>query len=133
MSKTSSEDIFFASHWEFDVYMRIRRLVDPERIKCQYKVEIKPKTYVYPAMFWKCDFAVVGNDDKLQLLIEAKGFLTDDFRTRLKFLQYTHPELWRIVAVVKNGANAQRIDSSSKTTLNLEGLEHYLHYNLPIG
>lgn len=97
--------------------MRINRLVPPELIKCQYKVEVKPKTYVYPAMYWACDFAVVDTRGRPLLLIEAKGFVTNDFKAKLKFLEHSHPELWRIVAVVKDGADAQRIDSSSKKTL----------------
>lgn len=83
-------------------------------------------------MYWKADFAIIGNSKQPRLLVEAKGFVTNDFKLRLKLLQYTHPELWRIVAVVKDGVNGQLVDSSSKATLNLEALDSYIHYHLPI-
>ena len=132
LKKSSPDDIFFASQWEFKVYKKLLEWFDAELIKPQYKVEIKPKTYVYPAMYWKADFAIIGNSKQPRLLVEAKGFVTNDFKLRLKLLQYTHPELWRIVAVVKDGVNGQLVDSSSKATLNLEALDSYIHYHLPI-
>ena len=131
-TRQSAGDIFFAYQWEYRVYLELLKIVDAESIKPQYKVEIKPKTRVYPAICWRADFAIVARREYPRLLVEAKGFVTDDFKIRMKFLEYSHPDLWRIVAVVKDGASGQQIDSSHKKTLNLEALQDYLHHHLPL-
>lgn len=131
--RISKDDKYFASLWEREVYEEILKWIPKELVRHQHKVEIKPKTSVYPAMHITFDFIIVKNANSFNLgpgdvllYVEAKGFATNDFKTRLKMFEYRFPGEYRKLAVVKNGPPYQSVDQSRLRTHNLETLQRVL-------
>jgi hypothetical protein len=130
--------MMFDSQFELRVYKELLRHFNARRIARQYKVMVKPKTHHYPAIHMKIDFAILippKRSDSLPrvgALIEAKGFITDDFKTRLKFLEYTNSSMYDRLVIVKEGLDHQSVDCSRLTTTNIPNLHHAIDLILPL-
>jgi hypothetical protein len=139
VSKQQPTDDFFASEFEYEVYQELLRWVPKELIERQYKVMIKPKTFRYPAMYWTADFAILDLRTNLDstfkkpfALIEAKGFVTNDFKIRIKLLEYIQPLLYSRLVIIKPGDANQSIDSSRLRTDNLKTLRVAIDRLVPL-
>jgi len=140
VTRQDSTDEFFASEYEYEVYQELLRWIPQEMIERQHKIMIKPKTFRYPAMYWTADFAILdprinsdGTARKPLAVIEAKGFVTNDFKVRIKLLEYVQPILYSRLIIVKPGESNQGIDSSALRTDNLKTLRHSIDRLVPIG
>ena len=116
-------DAYFASQLEFETYRVLRQFFPQGNIKRQYKVLIKPATKNFSEILWRIDFAVVDNLHNLRLLIESKGFLTDDFKLKLAWLEYRNPGFYHKLILV----SSQETDFNKEIhSISLEQLKHRL-------
>lgn len=93
--------INFDSKWELEVYKVITSIIPPNYVSIHQKVLIKPTTKNYRARYWRCDFAIRGNEGELFLLIEAKGIPTRDWLRQLQLIDATEPSLIDKIRIVQ--------------------------------
>lgn len=95
------EGVKFDSKWELEVYKVITSIIPPNYVSIHQKVLIKPTTKNYRARYWRCDFAIRGNEGELFLLIEAKGIPTRDWLRQLQLIDATEPSLIDKIRIVQ--------------------------------
>lgn len=94
------EGIKFYSRWELSVYQLLRRYIPKNHILCHQKILIKPKTSNYKNKYWCVDFVVIDETKNHQLLVEAKGIPTRDFKRQLQLIDVCEPQLIPKIRVV---------------------------------
>lgn len=114
------EGVRFDSKWELSVYLFLRGYIPKLNIKIHEKILIKPQTCNYPAKYWKCDFVIRWANK--QLLIEAKGIPTPDFKRQLQLIDSNYPDLIPLIRIVTTDSIRidERFQSFTPKTLTPE-------------
>ena len=106
-ARTSLDDIYFQSNYEFQVYKTIVQTVGRNRLQLQFPLRIKPHSDRFPVLWWKVDFAILDPSRSITVLyVEAKGlnperntnknaFNVKDFKTKIQYLDYFLPEEYK--------------------------------------
>ncbi|AFY40636.1 protein of unknown function DUF1064 [[Leptolyngbya] sp. PCC 7376] len=104
------DGIRFDSLLEAETYRKLKKVCPFCQIDTQFKLVAKPKTRVFPVMYWKVDFRLSHPCLETPIYVEPKAVLTKDFMIKLKFFEYNDPEsfsnLW---FVVPDNFNQERI------------------------
>lgn len=104
------EGVRFDSRWELSVYLHLRGYIPKQNITIHQKILIKPETVNYRAKFWTIDFIIRWGTK--QLLVEAKGLPTSDFKRQLQLIDSNRPELIPLIRIVTH--SSIRIDECFK-------------------
>lgn len=123
--KISLDAIYFASRFELRVYQRLCDSFGIKNVKTQVPLLIKPESKNYPRLVWHCDFRVMKpTSDDEYVNVEAKGFLTPEFKRNLQYLEFFSPyDFDRLMLV--GDCPSYWIDSKV-TTWELENAISYL-------
>lgn len=107
------EGVRFDSRWELSVYLHLRGYIPKQNILIHQKILIKPQTTNYRAKYWCVDFIIKWNNK--QLLVEAKGLPTSDFKRQLQLIDCNRPELIPVIRIVTH--DVIRIDECFKKSI----------------
>jgi hypothetical protein len=125
--RDDSHAIFFASILESNVYRIL--LARNLQIIRQRKIEIKPKTAMFPAMGWACDFRIWNkeNIENGHLNIEAKGISFESFVIKLQMLELHAPEEFKktILVIQDSSTHIPRILSGMEKKRQVVTLEQF--------
>lgn len=91
----------FDSILEYNVYCGIKSIVKPSNISIHKPIPIWGKTNRHYPLTWCVDFTIhTSNGD---IYVEAKGVKTEDFKHRIRAIDYVNPELLdRMIFVSQN-------------------------------
>lgn len=92
----------FDSVFEFNVYQLLRKYFDVDSIKRQTHVLIKPHSGNCHSVSIKFDFSIHLPNNECFKLIEAKGYLTQESKLKLNFLEYLQPHIFTKILFVSN-------------------------------
>jgi hypothetical protein len=94
--------ILFDSKYEVRIYQKLLNLFSSSQIRRQIPLLVKPPSSVYPPLYWKVDFGIeTGPEWPLpEIYIEAKGFVTTEFKRQLNYLNYFSPKIWERLLIV---------------------------------
>lgn len=123
--KCTLNGLTFDSHLERDVYLRLCAHLDPKDVlhhqSARYEpVLISSPTKRFPKWEWRCDFHI----PKLQLWVEAKGVVTDEWKLVVHALDCLNPSALDNLIVVSN-VGGKRI-ADKLYTVDLDRLSAYL-------
>jgi hypothetical protein len=110
---------YFPSRLEAKTYLILKKVFGIKNFTSQFAVEVKPKTPIYPAIYWKVDFKV----HEPFVLIEAKGENLPEFKRNLQYLQLFNPVEFGQLIVVKT--EREKIDSAIYS-MGLKEFEEHL-------
>lgn len=127
----SRDRIIFDSKLEFTVYQKLRNFFSPSQIECHKHILISPKSAFFPATHWCCDFVVNTrhlSDKTPNIIVEAKGIVTRDFKYQLQLLGTHFPARLRDLVII--GYNKTKLEKSIKCSpmvniINHDDMEHY--------
>lgn len=98
--------IYFASTLEFHVWVKLTRIYGEKNVKSQHSILVRPASRNWDRVFWKCDFLVTP----ISLLVEAKGYPTPDFYTKLQFLDEHNAQLYdKLLIVFASGSDGYKL------------------------
>jgi hypothetical protein len=125
--KTSKDDIYFQSRYEFRVYREILQVVPRKLLGMQRPLRIKPSTNRYPAIQWKIDFSILPHVNARglnmpELLIEAKGLPTREFKRDIQYAEYLEPDAYSRLILVSE----TELDFPDVPCIKLIALKNYL-------
>jgi hypothetical protein len=89
-TETERHNQYWASEFEYLVYLELTKYFSPKQISRQYSVRIKPKCSLFPERKWLIDFllTVPNGDNYRRYLIEAKGAWIFQRKADLTLLRY---------------------------------------------
>lgn len=131
--------IRFASLMEANTYKVLREYFPVPKIQTQYKIELLLDSINKLSISYIVDFAVTYRD-KLYF-IETKGFMTDEFKLKLKILIINRPVLAKRLLLVgssklKNHFDNQKANLTIATSLlgceTLSTLPDFLKASFPL-
>lgn len=92
-TKTTIDGIVFASRFESQLYLLLKKQFFVSQIICQPKIVLIPKTKTnLGQIYWKPDFAI--DTGKTLFYFEAKGDVTETFSLKLRILSDRFPEIF---------------------------------------
>lgn len=91
--------IVFDSIFELETMKVIEKYFPLRSVLVHHSIDVRPASLWFPKQKWKIDFAIFQNK-KPFLYLESKGFVTPDFKERVKNLAYLKPEVFEKLVVV---------------------------------
>ena len=93
---------YFDSQFEFRVWLKLKNLFDEQVIHRQYPFVLTNPCKSCPnGKIWKVDFAIIFPKYKVpRYLIEAKGFVSQDFQANLLLMEALHPVSFKKLLIV---------------------------------
>lgn len=116
-SRNNSDVLFFASQFEYEVYLLLRDFVPAKNIQLQVPLRVKPETLKWPAVYWRVDFSI--NVSETIWFIEAKGHCTLDFKNKLMLLECFYPQDYSQLVLVHEKNNKQWKKLKTKNSFQL--------------
>jgi hypothetical protein len=98
--RVSYEGKTFDSQLERNVFIVMRSTAPFMLVNCQESVLLLPKTDTFPEMRHKIDFFLPEHG----IYVEAKGVRTDDWKLRMKILNYTNHDVFKRMLIVSEKA-----------------------------
>lgn len=93
LKRERSNLVFFASRFEAEVYLSLRRYFSRSAIKIHHKVPLFAYSKYPLKLSWNIDFWVEENG-RTELVIEAKGLVLDSLKYQLALFSAAHPIEW---------------------------------------
>ena len=122
-TKATADCICFDSRFELIIYQLLRDYYPRDAILIHHPIVVKPATKRYPALKWRVDFYIDSSKDSFanqDILVEAKGVPTPDFKHKLQLFELQHPDLFPYLYIVGN-YKSEKIDRNV-TSMSKEDL-----------
>ncbi|MBD1921752.1 hypothetical protein H6F77_11680 [Microcoleus sp. FACHB-831] len=118
--------MFFPSKLEFFIWRDLVREFKLANVKRQVEILVKPATNRYSALTWRCDFRIYPRsyaEPYFYFNLEAKGFLTEEFRLKLQFLEFHNPNDYGRLIIV-GGDRPLKIDNQFTTVTITDAIKY---------
>lgn len=113
--------IRFDSKHESRVYEIIKKVYPDYEIDVHFNILVRPASTQFPALRWNADFHIKTNYYKDELIIEAKGVMTPEFKYKMMMLESFYPQYFNRVWVVYDKPETRK-----------GGYLHHPQYNIAI-
>lgn len=110
--KEAKDSISFDSKLEAEIYRLLCCLIGRKNVQTQVPLPIKPPSKRYPKIDWRCDFRVLHPSNGNYLNVEAKGFLTCEFKRNVQYLELFSPQEYNRLLVIGGNTSFRRIDKN---------------------
>lgn len=123
-TRSAISDLKFDSLFEANVYRQLVKVFPEKFISRQVRLLIKPETKIYPAKYWRCDFAITHPRHATVQYVEAKGALTREFVANLQYVECFNQAAYASLIIVASGDT--RVEAGKFSMISLDKLAQAL-------
>lgn len=127
--KDSKQFVYFGSKLEYQTYLRLLRVFKKDAIEIHPLVSLidRPTEVFSRGLHWKPDFVIRDGNKNICWIVEAKGYVTEEFNLKLALLEVHQPILFQKTVLVFKEIRAGMFYEKAPDKVALNYLRRYFN------